>query len=69
VVLHDIPEHSSDIRTALVSFMHSSKHIQHEIHLPAHVPYLIEGLAAILGVRRRSGNGRYSRCAIARSRR
>ena len=49
VVLHDIPEHSSDIRTALVSFMHSSKHIQHEIHHPAHVPYLIEGLAAILG--------------------
>jgi trimethylamine--corrinoid protein Co-methyltransferase len=49
VVLHDIPEHSSDIRTALLSFMYSSKHIQHEIHHPAHVPYLIEGLAAILG--------------------
>ena len=49
VVLHDIPEHSSDIRTALLSFMHSSKHIQHEVHHPAHVPYLIEGLAAILG--------------------
>jgi trimethylamine--corrinoid protein Co-methyltransferase len=29
--------------------MHSSKHIQHEIHHPAHVPYLIEGLIAILG--------------------
>jgi trimethylamine--corrinoid protein Co-methyltransferase len=49
VVLHDIPEHSSDVRTALLSFIHSSKHIQHEIHHPAHVPYLIEGLAAILG--------------------
>ena len=49
VVLHDIPEHSSDIRTALLSFMYSSKHIQHEVHHPAHVPYLIEGLAAILG--------------------
>jgi trimethylamine--corrinoid protein Co-methyltransferase len=49
VVLHDIPEHSSDIRTALLSFLHSSKHIQHEVHHPAHVPYLIEGLTAILG--------------------
>ncbi len=49
VVLDDIPEHSSDIRTALLSFMHSSKHIQHEIHHPAHVPYLVEALAAILG--------------------
>jgi len=49
VVLNDIPEHSSDVRTALLSFFHSSKHIQHEIHHPAHVPYLIEGLAAILG--------------------
>jgi len=49
VVLNDIPENSSDVRTALLSFLHSSKHIQHEVHHPAHVPYLIEGLAAILG--------------------
>jgi trimethylamine--corrinoid protein Co-methyltransferase len=49
VVLSDIPEHSSDVRTALVSFIHSSKHIQHEMHHASHVPYLIEGLAAILG--------------------
>jgi len=49
VVLHDIPEHSSDIRTALLSFMYSSKHIQHEMHHPAHVSFLIEGLATILG--------------------
>lgn len=49
VVLHDIPQHSSDIRTALISFVYSSKHIQHEIHHPSHVPYLIEGLTAILG--------------------
>jgi len=49
VVLHDIPEHSSDVRTALLSFIHSSKHIQHEMHHPAHVPYLIEGLIALLG--------------------
>ena len=49
VVLDDIPKHSSDVRTALLSFMYSSKHIQHVVHHPAHVPYLIEGLAAILG--------------------
>jgi trimethylamine--corrinoid protein Co-methyltransferase len=49
VVLHDIPEHSSDIRTALLSLMHTSKHVQHEVHHPAHVPHLIEGLTAILG--------------------
>jgi trimethylamine--corrinoid protein Co-methyltransferase len=49
VVLHDIPAHSSDIRTALISFIYSSKHIQHEMHHPAHVPYLIEGLTALLG--------------------
>jgi len=49
VVLGDIPAHSSDVRTALLSFMHSSKHIQHEVHASAHVPYLLEGLAAILG--------------------
>lgn len=49
VVLSDIPEGSSDIRTAFLALMHSSKHVQHEIHHPSHVPFLIEGLAAILG--------------------
>jgi trimethylamine---corrinoid protein Co-methyltransferase len=49
VVPHDIPGASSGIRTALMSFIYSSKHIQHEVHHPVHVPYLIEGLTAILG--------------------
>jgi trimethylamine--corrinoid protein Co-methyltransferase len=49
VVLDDISEQTSDIRTAFLSFMHSSKHIQHEVHHPSHVSYLMEGLAAILG--------------------
>jgi trimethylamine--corrinoid protein Co-methyltransferase len=49
VVLSDVPEAAGDLRTAFLSFEHSSKHIQHEIHHPAHVPYLLEGLAAILG--------------------
>jgi trimethylamine--corrinoid protein Co-methyltransferase len=49
VVLSDIPEAAADIRTAFLSFQYSSKHIQHEIHHPAHVPFLLEGLAALLG--------------------
>lgn len=49
VVLSDIPEHSSDVRTTCLSLMHSSKHIQHEVHHPAHVPFIIEALAAVLG--------------------
>lgn len=49
VVLSEIPEHSSDIRTTCLSLMNSSKHIQHEIHHPSHVPFLLETLAAVLG--------------------
>ncbi|MBM3888188.1 MAG: hypothetical protein FJ388_03585 [Verrucomicrobia bacterium] len=49
VVVSDIPEHSSHIRMPFLSFINSSKHIQHEVHAPEQVPYLIEGLAAILG--------------------
>jgi len=49
VVLSDIPEHSSDVRTTCLSLMHSSKHIQHEVHAPEHVPFIIETLAAVLG--------------------
>ena len=49
VVIDDIPENSSDIRTTFISLANSSKHIQHEIHHASHVPYLIEGLIAVLG--------------------
>jgi trimethylamine---corrinoid protein Co-methyltransferase len=52
VVLNDVPENSSDIKMSLLSFIHSSKHIQNEIHHPSHVPYLIEGLSAVLGSER-----------------
>ena len=37
------------IRTTLTSYMHSSLHIQDELGHPAEVPYIIEGLEAILG--------------------
>ena len=49
VVLDDIPLNSADIRTTFISLQHSSKHIQHEIHRREEIPYLIEGLAAVLG--------------------
>jgi trimethylamine---corrinoid protein Co-methyltransferase len=49
VVLSDIPEHSSDVRTTCLSLINSSKHIQHEVHALEHVPFIIETLAAVLG--------------------
>ena len=49
VVLSDIPEPSSDVRTTCLSLMNSSKHIQHEVHHPAHVPFVLEALTAVLG--------------------
>jgi trimethylamine--corrinoid protein Co-methyltransferase len=49
VVLDDITLGSADIRTTFLSLMNSSKHIQHELHRREEIPYLIEGLAAILG--------------------
>jgi len=49
VVLDDIQLSSDDIRTTFISLMNSSKHIQHELHRQNEIPYLIEGLSAILG--------------------
>jgi trimethylamine--corrinoid protein Co-methyltransferase len=49
VVLDDIQLSSDDIRTTFISMMNSSKHIQHELHRQNEIPYLIEGLTAILG--------------------
>ena len=49
VMLSDIPVHSADIRSACLSLMYSSKHIQHELHSAELVPFLIEALAAVLG--------------------
>ncbi|RLC19419.1 MAG: hypothetical protein DRI24_00015 [Deltaproteobacteria bacterium] len=39
----------NEIRPSFTSLIHSSKHIQNELHHPDEVPFLIEGLAAILG--------------------
>ena len=43
------PEPYNTIRTTLTSYMHSSLHIQDELGHPAEVPFIIEGLEAILG--------------------
>jgi trimethylamine--corrinoid protein Co-methyltransferase len=49
IMMSDLPLNSIDIRTTGLAFMHSSKHIQHELHHPAQVPYLIGILKSILG--------------------
>ena len=49
VMCSDTIENYNEIRSSFTSLIHSSKHIQHELHRPAEVPFLIEGLAAILG--------------------
>ena len=43
------PEPYNTVRTILTSYMHSSLHVQDELGDPAEVPYIIEGLEAILG--------------------
>jgi len=43
------PEPYNLVRKILTSYMHSSLHIQHELSHPNEVPYMIEGLEAILG--------------------
>ena len=47
--VHEFPNHSSGVRTDLTSYIYSSLHIQDELGEPEEVPYLIEGLEAILG--------------------
>jgi len=47
--VHEFPPHSAGIRTDLTSYIYSSLHIQDELGKPEEVPYIIEGLEAILG--------------------
>ena len=47
--VHEFPNHSAGIRTDLTSYIYSSLHIQDELGGPEEVPYIIEGLEAILG--------------------
>jgi len=43
------PKPYSNIQKILTSYMHSTLHIQHELSHPQEVPFIIEGLEAILG--------------------
>jgi trimethylamine--corrinoid protein Co-methyltransferase len=45
----DIPVASANIRMTCLALTHSSKHVQHELHRPAEVPFLLEALRAVLG--------------------
>jgi trimethylamine--corrinoid protein Co-methyltransferase len=47
--VHEFPTHSAGIRTDLTSYIYSTLHIQDELSGPEEVPFLIEGLEAILG--------------------
>ena len=49
VMCSDTTDNYNEIRPSFTSLTHSSKHIQNELHHPNEVPFLIEGLAAILG--------------------
>lgn len=45
----DAPSNSRVLHEAFTSLKYSRKHIQHELHRTAEIPYLIEGLKAVLG--------------------
>jgi len=49
VMCDDLTENYNEVRPSFLSLIHSSKHIQNELHHPREVPFLIQGLAAILG--------------------
>lgn len=49
VIASDAPKSSRVLYEFLTALKHSSKHIQHELHRPEEVPYLIEAMKCILG--------------------
>ena len=53
VVAGDVPGEARTLAEAAAGFRHTSRHVQHEVKTPAHVPYLLEMLDALLGDRRR----------------
>ncbi len=48
VVASDAPKSSRVLHEFLTSLKYSSKHVQHELHRPEEVPYLIEAMKCIL---------------------
>jgi len=53
VVAGDVPGQVRTLAEAATGFRHQTRHVQHEVKTPAHVPYLLEMLDALLGDRRR----------------
>jgi len=53
VVAGDVPGQVRTLAEAATGFRHQSRHVQHEVKTPEHVPFLLEMLDAVLGDRRR----------------
>jgi len=53
VVPGDVPDSVRTLVEVATAFMHTSRHVQHEVKHPQDVPYLLEMLDALLGDRRR----------------
>jgi len=49
----DVPDSVRTLVEAVTGFTHTSRHVQHEIRSPAHVPFLLEMFDVLLGDRRR----------------
>jgi trimethylamine--corrinoid protein Co-methyltransferase len=47
--VHEFDPRSATVKTTIASYMHTSLHIQDELELPEHVPFMVEALEAILG--------------------
>ena len=53
IVPGDVPDSVRTLVEAATGFTHTSRHVQHEVKTPAHVPFLLEMLDALVGDRRR----------------
>lgn len=49
VIASDAPKHSRVLYEFLTTLKYTAKHVQHELHCPEEVPYLVEAMTAILG--------------------
>jgi len=47
--VHEFDPRSATVKTTIASYMQTSLHIQDELELPEHVPFIIEALETILG--------------------
>ena len=47
--VHEFDPRSATVKTTIASYMYTSLHIQDELELPEHVPFIIEALETLLG--------------------